>query len=90
MPPDGLPGVTAAKITGLQTALDDYKAVQGDQTGAQGDATKSRKLVEAAVADIIAKRREIQFAAEAEWPCTDPANAGIRAEFKLPRDRVMK
>jgi len=90
VPADALPGVTAAKITALQTALDDYKQVQGDQTGAQGDATKARKLVEATVADIITRRREIQFAADAEWPCTEPANAGIRAEFKLPSDRVMK
>ena len=36
------------------------------------------------------QRREIQFAADAEWPHTDPANAGIRVEFQLPVDRVMK
>jgi len=64
--------------------------VQGLQTGAQGDATGWRKQVEATVADIVTKRREIQFAADAEWPHTDPANAGIRAEFQLPPDRVMK
>lgn len=34
--------------------------------------------------------REIQFAANAEWPHTDPANAGIRAEFQLPPNHVMK
>lgn len=87
---DVLPGVNAAKIAALQGALDDYKNVQGEQTGAQGDATGWRKQVETAVADIVARRREIQFAADAEWPHTVPANAGIRAEFKLPLDRVMK
>lgn len=90
VPPDVLPGMPADRITGLKAALADYKGVQGDQTGAQGDATKFRSLVEAAVADIIAKRREIQFAADAEWPHTDPANAGIRAEFKLPSDQAMQ
>ena len=90
VPPDALPGVTPAKIAALQTALDDYMGVQGSQTGAQGDATTARKLVEAAVKDIIAKRREIQFAAEAEWPHTDPANAGIRVEFQLSPARMMK
>jgi hypothetical protein len=90
VPPHVLPGVTPAKITALQTALDDYMGVQGSQTGAQGDATTARKLVEAAVADIIVKRREIQFAAEAEWPHTDPANAGIRVEFQLSPARIMK
>src|ERR1039458_2029975 len=90
VPPDALPGVTPAKIAALQTALDDYMGVQGSQTGPQGDAPTARKLVEAAVKDIIAKRREIQFAAEAEWPHTDPANAGIRVEFQLSPARMMK
>lgn len=89
-PADALPGVTPAKIAALQTALDDYKGVQGDQTGAQTGATTARKQLETAVADIVTKRREIQFAAGAEWPHTDAANAGIRKEFQLPPDRVMK
>jgi hypothetical protein len=90
VPADSLPGVNAAKIAELQTALDAYKNVQGQQTGAQGDATGWRKQVEATVADIVTRRREIQFAADAEWPHDNPANAGIRAEFQLPSDRVMK
>ena len=40
--------------------------------------------------DIEGKRREIQFAADSEWPHENPANAGIRGEFRLPPDRVMK
>ncbi|MDD5140426.1 MAG: hypothetical protein PHY43_09245 [Verrucomicrobiales bacterium] len=87
---DALPGITPAKITALQTALVDYQGVQGDQTGAQGDATTARRQLETAVNDIIARRREIQFAADAEWPHTDSANAGVRLEFQLPSDRVMK
>ncbi len=87
---DTLPGITPAKVTALQQALADYQGVQGDQTGAQSGATTARKQLETAVADIVAKRREIQFAADAEWPHTDKANAGIRAEFQLPADRVMK
>ena len=87
---DTLPGITPAKIAALQTALADYQGVQGDQTGAQSGATTARKQLEGVVADIVAKRREIQFAADAEWPHTDPANAGIRTEYQLPADRVMK
>lgn len=90
VPADALPGVKPAKIAELQTALDAYKNVQGAQTGAQGDATTWRKQVEAAVAEIVIQRREIQFAADAEWPHTNPANAGLRVEFQLPADRVMK
>ena len=89
-PADVLPGIDAAKITALQTAADAYQAVQTNQSGAQGDATTARKQLEAAIADLTAKRREIQFAADAEWPHTAPANAGVRTEFQLPTDRVMK
>ena len=90
VPADVLPGITPAKIAALQTALADYQDVQGDQTGAQSSATTARRQLEAAVSGIMAERREIQFAADAEWPHTDPANAGIRVEFQLPPDRVMK
>lgn len=90
VPADVLPGITPAKIAALKTALADYENVQGDQSGAQSSATTARKQFEAAVSDIVARRREIQFAADAEWPHTDPANAGIRSEFYLPADRVMK
>lgn len=87
---DTLPGITPAKVSALQQALTDYQNVQGDQTGAQSGATTARKQLETAVSDIVARRREIQFAADAEWPHTDSANAGVRAEFQLPPDRVMK
>ena len=50
----------------------------------------ARRQLEAAIADIVSRRREIQFAADAEWPHTDSSNAGIRAEFQLPSDRVVK
>jgi hypothetical protein len=90
VPPDVLPGIDAAKITALQQAADDYQSAQGDQTGAQSDATTARRQLELALNGIAIQRREIQFAADAEWPHTDPANAGIRAEFQLPSDRVMK
>lgn len=89
-PADALPGIDAAKIAALQQAVDDYQNVQTNQSGAQSTATTARKNLETAIADIVAKRREIQFAADAEWPHTNPANAGVRTEFQLPPDRVMK
>lgn len=89
-PADKLPGIDAVKIAALAKALEDYKNVQSGQTGAQSGATTARKQLEAAIGNIIGQRREIQFAADAEWPHTDPAHAGIRAEFQLPPDRVMK
>lgn len=88
--PEVLPGVTPAKIIDLQNLLDAYKTLQAKQSGVQGDATTWRKKLEAIVSAIIARRREIQFAADADWPHTDPANAGIRGEFQLPLDRMLK
>lgn len=87
---DNLPGISAAKVTALQEASDAYTKVQADQTTGQSGATTGRAKLETAVKDIIARRREIQFAADASWPHTDRTNAGIRAEFKLPADRPMK
>jgi len=87
---DTLPGITPEKITALEKAAKDYKDVQTAQTGGQSGATTDRALLEKAVTDIAARRRQIQFAADASWPHTDKANAGIRAEFKLPADRPMK
>ena len=87
---DPLPGIDAAKVTALTSALSDYKNVQTDQVGGQADATTTRATLEAAVKSIIARRREIQFAADAQWPSTNPANAGIRREFRLSADKAFK
>lgn len=56
--------------------MGDYKAVQTDQTRSQADATTDRANLEAAVKNIVARRREIQFCADAQWPASNPAKAG--------------
>jgi hypothetical protein len=55
-----------------------------------GAAATPRATLEAAVKSVIARRREIQFAADAKWPPSDPANAGTRREFRLSPDKPMK
>jgi hypothetical protein len=55
----------------------------------------ARKLARQAVPgtsdrQIITQRREIQFAAAADWPHTDPTNASLRVDFKPPPVRVIK
>jgi hypothetical protein len=87
---DTLPGVDAAKVTAIQDALNNYKNVQTDQVGGQAQATTARATLEAAIKSIIARRREIQFAADAQWPPSNAANAGIRREFRLSPDKAMK
>ena len=76
-------GITAAKLTALATDIAAAHALADD-------ATTARATLEAAVKSIIARRREIQFAADAKWPPSDPANAGIRREFRLSPDKAMK
>lgn len=86
---DTLPGVKTAHKDALQQALTDYKGIQGTQTGAQGDATTARKLLETAIGEIAELRREIQYAADAVWPPENPGNAGIRGEFQIPPDKAL-
>ena len=50
----------------------------------QSDATTRRKQRDAQVQSITDRRLTIQFAADAEWPYTVDANAGIRGECFLP------
>ena len=76
-------GITAAKLTVLTTDIAAAHVLAGD-------ATTARATLEAAVKSIIARRREIQFAADAKWPPSDPANVGIRREFRLSPDKPMK
>ena len=76
-------GITADKLTALATDIAAALALAGD-------ATTARATLEAAVKSIIARRREIQFAADAKWPAGNPANAGIRREFRLSPDKAMK
>jgi hypothetical protein len=76
-------GIDAAKLTALATDIAAALALAGD-------ATTARPTLEAAVKGIIARRREIQFTADAQWPAGNPANAGIRREFRLSPDKAMK
>ena len=85
---DTLPGVTAPKIESIDAALKAYVTVETVQSGGQGDATGARALLQTKVAAIADRRRQIQFAADAQWPPADKAHAGIRREFKLQANKA--
>lgn len=87
---DTLPGVKPATITDLQTALTNFKTGLGTQSGGKGDTGAAFQSLNAKIKEIAGLRRDIQYAADTVWPCGDPANAPIRAEFKLPPDRSLK
>lgn len=81
---DALPGITPAKLTAAQQALQAYKDSNVTQTTAQGDASGSRVDLATLVRQIKDERIAVQLAADAEWPHTTPANIPIRVEFQLP------
>lgn len=84
---DKLPKITEAKRTELKNALAAYKGTQTDQTGAIGTASGTRIDRDALVKQATAGRLWLQFAADAEWPHTEPANQPVRREFQLPATR---
>ena len=84
---DKLPKITEAKRTEMKVALETYKGTQTSQSGATGVASGSRIDRDALVKQATAGRLWLQFAADAEWPHTDPANHPIRCEFQLPATR---
>jgi hypothetical protein len=80
---DTLPGITPAKVASLQPLLNAYMQAAANPGSQQSDATTQRKQRDAQVHSITDRRMTIQFAADAEWPFTVDANAGIRGEFFL-------
>ena len=81
---DTLPGITPAKVTTLGNLLDAYDRSNTTQGSAQSAATGARRTRDDMLRSINDRRMVIQFAADAQWPHSHPANAAIRREFKLP------
>ncbi len=86
---DTLPKITPQHGTDLQAALDAYKQTKVDQTGKKGDATTLRKQLAKMVETLAVRRRQLQHAADGEYPHTDPASAGTRSKLDLPPDRPL-
>lgn len=85
---DTLPGITAAKVTGLKSLRDAYAAANAGQGDTQSKASTERNSVEDLVKSITNRRVQIQFAADGIWQASNKANAPIRREFQLPPDRA--
>jgi hypothetical protein len=86
---DSLPGITPAKQADLKTKRDAYFGANAAQASVQSQATSERNGIETDVKSIVARRAQIQFAADGIWPAEDKANAPIRREFKLPPYRPL-
>jgi hypothetical protein len=86
---DTLPKITAQHSTDLQTALTAYQKTKVAQVGGKGDATDSRTQLAQMVESLAVRRRQLQHAADGEFPFNDPASAGMRQKFDLPPDRPL-
>jgi hypothetical protein len=85
---DKLPKITDTKRAILKAALETYKATQTGQAGAIGEASGTRIDRNSLVEQATERRMWLQFAADAEWPHTEPANTPVRREFQLPATRA--
>jgi len=84
---DTLPGITGEKIAALDALRSRWMEIQSRQANSQALATGLRAQRDALVATITDLRIQIQFAAEAEWPASEPASAEKRRAFLLQPNR---
>jgi hypothetical protein len=78
-----LKGWTAADTTAFVAARGNFGTVEQAQQAAKGGAkvTTTTKNVDAA--NLYERLLTIQNAADLQWPVSNPANAGIRDQFRL-------
>ena len=82
---DTLPGVTAEKLTALESAIVAWKAKNAAQSEEQNTATQAHSEAERLFGELTNERIQLQLTADAAFPYTDKANGAIRTEFNLPK-----
>ena len=88
-PQDLLPGVKAAQITALSSAITTYAAnitAPGDQSNENAGALQA---IVANIGKLAGLRHQVQLAAEQAFPWRNSGVASIRQSFLLPTDRPM-
>jgi hypothetical protein len=78
-----LKGWTDAETQAFTTARNTFPASSAAQQSGQSDAKKATGAKSTDAADAFEHILTIQNAADLEMPATDPANAPMRAEFRL-------
>ena len=84
---DTLPGITLEKVAALSVLRSKWMELHLRQAQSQNLATSLRAERDALVQAITDLRIQIQFAAEAEWPASEPASAEKRRAFLLQPKR---
>jgi hypothetical protein len=67
--------------------IDAYVGANSSQQSEIGEGKQQRAERDALVADIKARRKKIQYAADAAWPPGQPGSAKARKKFHLPATR---
>jgi hypothetical protein len=78
-----LKGWLAADTTAFVAARGNFGTVEQAQSAAKGGAKDSTTTKDADAADLYERLLTIQNAADLQWPVSNPANAGIRDQFRL-------
>lgn len=81
------PGIDTDFINEAQGKRAAYVATNATQSNEQGKGTQAREKRAALVKGIVARRKKIQYAADAAWPPRKPENVQARVDFKLPANR---
>jgi hypothetical protein len=78
-----LKGWSAADITAFTTVRATFGTMNVTQQADKGGAKVSTSTKNADAADLYERLLTIQNAADLQWPASNPANAGIRDQFRL-------
>jgi hypothetical protein len=78
-----LKGWTDAETASFVAARGNFGTVEQAQAQDKGGAKVSTTVKNQDAADLYERLLTIQHAANLQWPVTDPANAGIRDQFRL-------
>ena len=76
-------GWIEAETAAFKTVRETFPATTQTQQAGQSDAKDATTLKDTDAADLYERLLTIQNAANLQWPATDPANAGVRDEFRL-------
>lgn len=80
-------GTNTDFINAVQVERNAVVGVKQAQQDHLHDASQARALRDAEYADLVARRRKIQYAADIAWPFGNPQNVAVRAAFRLPKNR---
>ena len=75
-------------ISATQVERNTVVGVKQSQQGHVHDGSQARALRDSEFADLVARRRRIQYAADIAWPFGNAQNVAARAAFRLPKNRT--